>query len=309
MASHNRISTLVASQLPAFIRDDHPVFVEFLEKYYEFLEQPGYPVYELKKFEDNYNVDTARDTLLKYFKSKILPSFPETTNLSTERIIKAARDFYAKKGTPDSFKFLFKTIYNNDIEVFFPKLQILRASDGKWILPQAFRLTLSEANQGLNLNLIEKRKAYGSLSRASCVVERAYDTVDKSTGREIVEIYVSNVNRLFQNGEYLEIVYTDENGNAQTFSEKIIGALSNIAINPNRRGRKYVTGDPVVINGGLDTTSPTRIKAVATVGNVTTGSIDSVTVLNGGYGFRQYPDSVIEIITSSGVGANLILRR
>ena len=307
MSSQERLSTLVKWQLPEFIRQDHPLFVEFLQKYYEFLETPGGAVYELKRFSDNYDVDKARESFLQYFKDKIIPSFPESSELSTERIIKAARDFYAKKGTPESFQFLFRVLYGTDLEVFLPKLQILKASDGKWILPQAFRLTLSAGNQGLDLNLIEKRKAYGSVSRASCIVEGAFRTIDKSTNTQIVEIYVSNVNRLFQNGEFLEIEYTDSNGVSQVFSEKIIGALSNIRIDPNRRGTRYSTGDPVVINGGLDTTSPTRVKAVATVGNVTTGSIDSVTVLARGYGFRSHPNSLIDIVTANGVGANLIV--
>ena len=69
-SSLNKISTLVEYQLPQFIRDEHPVFVEFLQKYYEFLEQPGNPVYELKKFENNYDIDTTREYLLKYFKNK-----------------------------------------------------------------------------------------------------------------------------------------------------------------------------------------------------------------------------------------------
>jgi hypothetical protein len=307
MSSQERLSTLVKWQLPEFIRQDHPIFVEFLQKYYEFLETPNQPVYELKRFSDNYDVDAARESFLQYFKNKIIPSFPDSTELSTERIIKAARDFYAKKGTPESFEFLFKVLYNTDLQVFFPKLQILKASDGKWVLPQAFRLSLSSANLSLNLNLIEKRKGYGSISRASCIVESAFRTIDKTTGNEIIEIYVSNVNRLFQNGEFLEIEYVDGNGVTQTFSEKIIGALSNIRINSNRRGTRYLTGDPVVINGGLDTTSPTKTKAVAQVGNVTVGGIDSVTVIKRGYGFRTFPNSLIDIVSANGVGANVIV--
>ena len=306
-SSLNKVSTLVQYQLPQFIRDDHPVFVEFLTKYYEYLEQPGNPVYELKKFEDNYDVDTTRESMLQYFKSKILPSFPESTELSTERILKSARDFYTKKGTPDSFKFLFRVLYNTELEVYFPKLQIFKASDGKWVQPQAFRLTLSAANQNLDINLLEKHKGYGSLSRASCIIEAANRTIDKSTNREIIEIYISNLNRFYQNGEYLEISYVDANGATQLFSEKIIGAISNIKINPNRRGTKYVTGDPVVINGGLDAGSQTKTKAVAFVGNVTTGSIDSVSLLKRGYGFRALPNSLVDIITANGIGANVIV--
>lgn len=301
MSSLNRVSTLIDSQLPEFIRSDYPVFVEFLEKYYEFLEQPGNPVYELKTFQNNYDVDLTRESLLKYFRTKILPSFPEETELTTERIIKSARDFYAKKGTPDSFKFLFRVLYDKDLEIYFPKLQIFRASDGKWVLPQAFRLTFSAENASVNLNLLKNQRGTGSISRATCIIERAYRTIDLGTNREIFEVYVSSINRAFTNNEILEIPYVDENGVQQTFREVIIGSLSNIKINPRRRGRRYVTGDPVVINGGQNINSLTRQKAVAFVGNVTSAAIDTTTILRRGYGFRVFPNSFIDIITKNPV--------
>lgn len=307
MAVLNKVSSLVSSQLPQFIREDHPLFVEFLEKYYEFLELPGNPIYETKRFDENFDVNLTRESLLKYFKNKIIPSFPDSTMLSAEKIIKASRDFYAKKGTADSFKFLFRVLYGQEVEVFFPKLEILKASDGKWNLPQALRLTISSVNENIDVNLLEKRKAYGSISRASCKIEAANKTVDAFTGREIFEFYVTDINRLFLNGEFLEISYTDSNGNSQLFSEKIVGAISNIRINPRRRGRKYYTGDPVVINGGQDPNATNPSKAVAVVGNVTAGSIDSVTVLKGGYGFRLHPNSLIDVVSANGVGANLTI--
>jgi hypothetical protein len=307
MSTLERVSTLVKYQLPDFIRDDHPIFVEFLEKYYEFLEQPSNPIYELKRFQENFDVDKTRESFLQYFKNKILPSFPDTSELSTERIIKAARDFYAKKGTPDSFKFLFRVLYGKELEVLFPKLQILKASDGKWVLPQAFRISLSEANKNIDVNLLKKHKAYGSISRASCIIESAYRTIDVNSNLEIIELYVSNVNRTFRNGEYLEFDYFDANGVKQTFSEKIIGSLKSVDINPNYRGSKYNSGDPVVINGGLDTASQTRRKGRAVVGNVTSGSISSVAILNPGYAFRVAPDSFIDVISPTGVNANVVV--
>jgi len=301
MSSLDRVSTLINSQLPEFIRSDYPVFAEFIEKYYEFLEQPGKPIYELKTFEDNYNVDFTRSDLLKYFRTKILPSFPEESELSTERIIKAARDFYTKKGTPDSFKFLFRVLYNKDLDIFFPKLQILRASDGKWILPQAFRLTSSPENSSVILTQLKNQRATGLVSRASCIVERAYKTIDVSSSKEIYEIYVSSVTRAFFNNEVLEIPYIDQNGDAQFFREKIIGSLSNLKINPRRRGKRYQTGDPVVINGGQNLNSLTKRKAVALVGNVTTASLDSTTIIRKGYGFSTYPNTYVDIITPNPV--------
>ena len=40
-SSNNKTSYLVNDQLPEFVRRDHPLFVQFLESYYKFLEQDG----------------------------------------------------------------------------------------------------------------------------------------------------------------------------------------------------------------------------------------------------------------------------
>ena len=396
MFANNYISTIVENQLPDFIRADHPAFVSLIKKYYEYLEQEDKTLDVGKKLYDYMDVDSTRADLVKYFKSQIIPNFPDETELSQEKIIKAARDFYSKKGTPESFKFLFRVLYNQEIDVFFPKQDILKASDGKWKLPQALRLAFSDtltlvsngnvnvsvstsssvnangfnlvtegvtansyiqigsekrqvvnvspdggslnvtipfANPSSNLtsiydsakfykvtlseyvnfdvNLLERRQGVGEVSRTTCTIEKAFFTTDKETGREIVEVYVSNVKRLFDAGENLVVEYTDENGNPQTFKSKIISVISNITLYRNRfgvvqTGRRYKTGDPVVIFGGLADT-PDATKAVAYVNNVSTGSIESVSVTKPGYFFRADPNSLIRVISTSGIGANVLI--
>ena len=137
MFANNYISTLVENQLPEFIRADHPTFVTLLKKYYEYMEQTNKTLRVGKDLYDYMDVDTTRVDLVKYFKTKIIPDFPETTELSTEKLLKAAKFFYSKKGSAESFKFLFRTLYGQEVDVYFPKEDILKVSDGKWKLPQA----------------------------------------------------------------------------------------------------------------------------------------------------------------------------
>jgi hypothetical protein len=397
MFANNYISTVVDSQLPEFVRADHPAFVILLKKYYEYMEGSGKTLYENKRLYDYFDVDETRQDLIKYFKSKIIPNFPEENALSTEKLVKAARDFYTKKGTPDSFKFLFRVLYNQEIDIYFPKDDILKTSDGKWKLPQALRLSISDtltivpggtvnvtiaiANtvsaNGINLsntiitsntlirvgtekrkvvsvnstaivvdipfantpnnasntqiynstnlyrvtpnsyeafdfNLIERRQGYGSLSKATCIIESAVKSVDKETGREIVEVYISNLRKPLIVNEDLIVEYIDENDLPQTFSSKIISLISNVRLKRNRlgtvlAGSRYKTGDPVVFFGGLNTESPEALKATATVQNVTTGAIKTVLINNRGYYFRPHTNSLVQIRSTSGSGANLII--
>ena len=393
MFANNYISTIVENQLPEFIRADHPTFVTLLKKYYEYMEQTGKTLRVGKDLYDYMDVDTTRADLIQYFKTKIIPNFPETSELSTEKLVKAARFFYSKKGSAESFKFLFRTLYGQEVEVYFPKEDILKASDGKWKLPQALRLAFTDTSSlvaggnvnvfavsantitangfniltkgitvnsyiriadarrkvvtintagdfmrvdipfantanaqtfdstklykvelseytNFNIKLLERKLGIGEDSRTTCVIEKAVLTVDGETGREFVELYVSNVTRLFDAGENLIVKYT-ENGVEKTFKSKIVSLLSNISLFRNRfgrvqTGRKYKTGDPVVLFGGL-TDSPDAVKGIAIVNNVSTGSIESVEVIQPGYFFRTDPNSLVRIISTSGIGANVLI--
>jgi len=303
------VSALINRQLPDFIRADHPKFKQFLEVYYRWLEDEskGNTVYHIMRSGEYRDIDTTLDPFIRLFKQELLPYFPERSELDLIKILKGARSFYVKKGSEESVKWLFRVLFGQDVEVYYPKQQILIASDGKWKQPKAFQLTLSQANQGIDANLLERHKATGSISKATCVIESANRTIDRTFGTEILELYVSNVQKTFTNGENLEIPYVDENGVEQVFIEKIIGAISNILVDSNirtdpqqkRRGLTYNVGDPIVVFGGLANTAEAK-DAVAVVGNVTVGSIEGLQVIFPGYGYRVYSNTETVVYRSTG---------
>ena len=301
------VSALINRQLPDFIRADHPKFKQFLEAYYRWLEDEtkGNTVYHIMRSGEYRDIDNTLDPFIRLFKQELLPYFPERSELDLVKILKGARNFYVKKGSEESVKWLFRVLFNQDIEIYYPKEQILIASDGKWKLPQAFQLTLSANNQSIDPNLLEKHKATGSISKATCTIESANKTIDRTFGNEILEMYVSNVDKSFVNGENLEIPYVDENGVEQLFTEKIIGAISNIFVDSNirtdpqqkRRGLSYNIGDPVVVFGGLSNSVDAK-DAIAEVGNVTVGSIEGLSVVFPGYGYRVYSNTEAIVYSS-----------
>ena len=312
-AAEKTVSALINRQLPDFVRAGSPQYERFLELYYEWLEDEsaGNTVYHILESGKYRDIDETLDPFIRLFKKELLPYFPETSTLDLVKILKGAREFYVKKGSVESVQWLFRTLFGEDIEVYYPKEQILIASDGKWKLPQAFNLTLSAENQSIDVNLLEKHKAEGSISKATCIIESANKTIDRTFGTEILELYVSNVNKDFTNGENLVIEYVDENGIVQTFSERIIGSISGITVDSTiatdpqqkRRGLLYNVGDPVVVYGGLATTAEAN-DAVAIVGNVTVGSIEGLSVVFGGYGYRTYSNTETIVYRSAGDDPN-----
>ena len=253
------ISNLIETQVPAFVADEHQKFVAFLKAYYEWLEdsEEGGTIFYTKALRDAIDIDkidsslsSLNDAFLKNYLKYIPPEKDDTgetepaddsvvsittptTNLDREKLTKQIQQLYSTKGGITAYKFLFRVLFNKDVEVYYPKTDILRASNGKWTIPQAVRLTVSEALSDLDTSLLKQRRLYGEKSRAEAVIENAYKTIDRDSGREILEIFVSKSDqRPFTAGEYIIIDYVDGNQLKQQIREKLIGSISNVKIGP-----------------------------------------------------------------------------
>ena len=286
------LSSIVSNQLPDFVRSDYPKFVTFLEKYYEWLEQINRVSYGLNALRNSYDIDYSDSYYLDLLKKDLLPYFPTEMQADKRLFLKLATNLHKSKGTENSIKFLFRALYNDEIEIYLPKEDILKASDGKWTLPLALRIDTNDNN----IFNISKTLIVGQNSKATAVVEKVIRSVDRQLGISYIEAYVSNVDRLFETGETLSSTYTDPiTGLDVTVSGRLIGSLSEIKIVPTARGLFYngydpdnnYDGDPVSIVGGLNPTANNPIGAVAYVGETTKGGITDILVVKTGFGFRD----------------------
>lgn len=289
-------SNIVERQLPDFVRSEHPTFVTFLKKYYEWLEQNQQVNNEIENLKNSIDIDYANNFYLNLLKRDLLPYFPEEILTDKRLFLKLVSQFYKSNGTQESVKFLFKALFNDDITIYYPKDDILRASDGKWVLPLALRIDTNDQN----IFNIEKTLITGTTSKSTAVVEKVIKSVDRQLGIEYIEIYISNVKRLFETGETITATYINTTTNLPvTVTGRLVGALSEIKIDPLNRGLYYVgydpttstySGDPVSIVGGLNPSATNPVGALAYVGNTTKGSVTDIITVNGGFGFRKESD-------------------
>lgn len=312
------ISTFIEGQLPEFVREGNPTFVAFIKAYYEWMASGNNAVvrdtFQLMSYKD---IDATTNQFIQYFLNDFIPYFPNDTALDERKLIKIARQFYQKKGSVESVKFLFRVLFNKEADIYFPSDNILRTSAGKWVLPQALTLVVSTQDRNFDITQLIGRQGVGSVSNATCVIESATFAIDPGLGIEILEIFVSNLVGTFSDLESLIINYGTQNDNPLVFSEKIIASLSSIQVDPNNRGLKYkgtssiYAGDPVVITGGLQLGDTLATKAVAFVNTVTSGSITGITILNGGYDYRVSPNTRVNVINApgdtTGTGANVVV--
>ena len=144
--SQPRISKLVSNQLPEFIRSDHELFVTFIEKYYEFMEQNNTtditkhgPLKVLQDFLSKLDADfnddgsiNTDDNFLKEFYKDYAKDLPVGQSAKLSLVLKNINDFYTAKGSAESIKLLFRILYNEEVNIFNAQEFVLRPSSSKW---------------------------------------------------------------------------------------------------------------------------------------------------------------------------------
>jgi len=161
MSYLNKISTLVPSQLPGFVREepDYANFVLFLQAYYEWMEQADITsantsntvvnannqgiVYGSKNLINYSDIDGTLNEFIQYYMNEFMTFFPQDALVDPRRLAKTIKQVYQAKGTPASYEFLFRVIYNSDVNTYNTKDYIFKASDGKWIVTKYLTLNRS----------------------------------------------------------------------------------------------------------------------------------------------------------------------
>jgi hypothetical protein len=121
-----KLSGIVASQLPDFVRDQYPTFIAFLKAYYEFLESNNLT----RNLEYIRDIDRTLDVYIGYLKKEIGTL---SQKLSQDRFfLKHAKEVYVSRGSEESYKFLFRLLYNKEIETQTPGDKMFKISGGIW---------------------------------------------------------------------------------------------------------------------------------------------------------------------------------
>ena len=292
-------SLLIKNQLPEYIRDnpDYEKFHTFVKAYYEWMEQTGKVTERTKNLLSLNDIDETSSEFIDYFVNDFLPFFPRETLLSREETVKVARQLYQTKGTPASYEFLFRILFNSNFEVFNTKEAVFKASAGIWYVSKSLKLASSNRNFLDTTNL----RIFGLESKSIATIEAAVLIGEKT------EIFISNIERLFQSGEFVKVVDSNNQDvlfDGEILTAKIVGQISQIKVNSQKRGSLYQPGDPVVLVDGLD--DPVNgVPASAIVSETTKGSLQRINVVNGGFGYSLKPNTVVTVLNGGGAKANV----
>lgn len=194
----NSVSIFVQSQFPDFVNQDGPLLVTFVKYYYEWMEQFENPVYVTRKLQEYGDVDAIPDKFLSFLRNEFMVNMPHT--VTDERsLLKNILNFYRAKGTEKAYRLLFRILFaENDISFYYPGNDILRASDGNWVVERSMKLKelhIAPADLEAVINL--KGMTSGATARQD------YALIYLSEAKQTVEIFITHLFDTFIDGEML----------------------------------------------------------------------------------------------------------
>ncbi|NDB86882.1 MAG: hypothetical protein EB127_29960, partial [Alphaproteobacteria bacterium] len=127
-----KISSLVNSQFPEFIRSDYTTFVAFVEAYYKFLEQDQGAQEIIQNARSYSDIDLTTESFVQYFLNQYAKDIPQSVLINKPLLVKRIRDLYESKGAELSYKLLFQILFDSPVSINYPYENVLIASDGRW---------------------------------------------------------------------------------------------------------------------------------------------------------------------------------
>ena len=301
-AHANRTSLLVPFQLPEFVRDNpnYQTYVLFIKAYYEWLQQQNNTLFLSKGLVDYKDIDTTLDQFIKYYTNEFLSFFPKESLVDQRKLIKIAKELYQAKGTPASFEFLFRILYNSDVNLYNTSDYIFRASGGSWVATRSLKLNTLDTNWLKTINY----KVLGETSKSYAEIENIIVT------EKNVKIILSNIQGSFLSGEFVRPVDVHSKDiliDGQVLRSRVLGVVSSIVVDKKNRGTSYSIGDPVIFHGGTDPKIEIPVEAAGYISKVTSATLRGVSSVEPGHGYRKGSYTQINLTSNTGVGAKAIV--
>lgn len=275
-----------------------------MECYFEWLEEQGVSLRNPLDLQNISDIDKTFDEFISSFKKQYLLNFPENLAISSKNgtpvnpknLIKHIKQFYKAKGTEKTYEFLFRILYDTNVEFYYPKADLIRVSDGKWILKKSIRTT---STLGSTIFRALGKSIYQKNSSGTVIASATVSNITKYQlgSFETTELELENINGTFLPNYG---IYFIESG-LEIAERKVYPVISTITI--SNGGTKYRVGDRVIFTPAANDVGQ---KAEAEVSQVNSaGKILKISIRNFGINYNTAPTVTIESEKGSGFSGSV----
>lgn len=283
-------SLLVDQQIPDYVLENNPKFVEFLTNYYEYLDQNENINDYIRNVVEFLDVDRSTQAFIDNFFEE-LKTLPKSIAADKRLVAKHLVDLYSSKGSEESFKLLFRILFDEEIFIKRPSENLLRTSDGIWSQEVFFTVyqVYGDMPTDGSIPVFKFTNQYGNFTL---------------TPTRIVQVDDLSTRVYFDFKTYVKLLPDqilktyDVSGNVN-YVGKLIKSPTRLII--DRPGKFWQVGQVMVIPGeGYPTIA--RVRAVNATGGVT-----SLEIMEHGYPHYENQITVISPFPQKPTGSNVQL--
>ena len=126
------ISSYIDDLVPDHVETSFPDLVNFLKTYALYLERSNESAFYLNSLDIQRDIDYVEEKLLTELQNEIGIAVPRDFATNPRTFYKHLIEFYRSRGTPESITSFFRVIYDDEVETYFPFVDLLIPSDGNW---------------------------------------------------------------------------------------------------------------------------------------------------------------------------------
>jgi hypothetical protein len=271
MTTDNRTSVFIEDQFPLFARLSGQKLIQFIKRYYESQEQANNYIEVVHSLLDYQDIDTSPEDYFDYIAREIIPSIPERLIANRDLLAKHIKEVYKVRGSPVGYRIFFRALFGEEIEIYNPGDDLLRASDGRWVQEVAIKVEYVVNGEPSDLPGV---RLIGESSGSSAIVNRIELIEDQ--GVKLYLVYLINRIGEFELGERL----TSSDGKLSVDLQPAdVGPVLSVAMTADG-GYGHEVGDRVSLTGDGSGTG-----GQATVLTTRADSAVEFFVANGGSGY------------------------
>lgn len=237
------------------------------------LKYRGNPVQNINQLIDYFDVDETVDDFLTRFRDSYLSIIPENLadGVDKRKVLKNINNLYEAKGTKRGHEYFFKLLFDEQANIVYPRDQILRPSDGKWIENKIIRLTAVGSSSASE---IIGQQIKGLTSEATAIIESIITVIEGA--ETVIEATVDEklIEGTFTVGEEVSC-FSNETDLIVKFVVK--GIVTDATITDS--GQYYNVGDVIDVANAGNNLAKLKVSLVGS------GSVDGFIVDDGGSGY------------------------
>jgi hypothetical protein len=277
----NSIVPVIESKIPKFIRKEYPVATQLILDSYTFLEQSGNSLDVLDSLITDMEINTNNSIFEQLILNDIGFNLNAIGNIDKRLVVMTLKDFYLSRGSINSFKYIYRLIFNTDVTITYPRNRWFSLSDANntdnYYIMTTYNIMSDARYSDLFDNSFLDIMITGLTTNASVVVNSIIPVFLNK--QNYLKIGINKSIKKFSPRETLKLEY-----NNKQFQETIYEITIPNIYDP---GILYQKNEIIVLNNHY-------ITGNIIIDEVTTGSVDSIYITTPGTGY-----SIGDIIVSS----------